>query len=717
MEEFDMEKIQYNSIDITARNIPSGMSRRSFLKRFGGGVVIAVALADFAMIEEAMAQQYPDDFNAYLRVGTDGRITCYTGKIEMGQGIITSLAQMMAEELDVSPMKVDMVMGDTDLCPYDRGTWGSQSTRIFGPAMRSAAAEARAVLLAMASEKLGVSEDQLEVNDGVVKVKGKKNSVTYADLTKGTKIVRSLDKKPALKDPKDFKVIGKSMKRTDSLLKVTGQAKYSGDYKLPGMVYAKILRPPSHAAKLKKLDVSAVANDREVQLVQDGDLVAVLHTDPETAEKYLAKIKAEYEVPPTQLNEHTIFDHLLKSAPEGTVVKEVGNLGSDKSTGQTDVESTYLDGYVAHAPMEPHTALAVLENGKMKVWASTQNPFGLKESIAQTLNMEADKVQVLQVFVGGGFGGKSSNGQAIEAARLAKLSGKPVMVAWTRREEFFYDTFRPAAVVKIKSSAQPDGKITHWDYGVYFAGQRGAEHFYDIPNSKTVAFNTGWQAPAVHPFGTGAWRAPANNTNSFARESQINIMAAKIGMDPVEFRFKNLKDERMIRTLKAAVEKFGWKPIKSPSGKGWGVACGVDAGSYVALMAQVDVDKSTGKVLVERVVVAQDMGLVINPQGATIQAEGCVNMGLGYALTEDVLFTGGEVRNRNFDTYEIPKFSWTPKIETVLLDLPYEPPQGGGEPAIIVMGALVANAIYDAVGIRLYQMPMNPERALAALRS
>ena len=447
-------------------------------------------------------------------------------------------------------------------------------------------------------------------------------------------------------------------------------------------------------------------------------MIAVLHEDPEIAENYLGKIKAEYDTPASSINENTIFDHLLQVAPEGTLISEGGNLNDGKNQAVDYFEEKYLDGYVAHSPMEPHTALAVMENGKMKVWASTQNPFGLKSSIAQELNLKEENVQVLQVFIGGGFGGKSSNGQAVEAARLAKITNKPVVVAWTRREEFFNDTFRPAAVIKINSGCQKDGKLTLWDYGVYFAGQRGAQHFYDIPNHKTVAYNSGWTAPAgAHPFATGAWRAPSNNTNSFARESQINIMAAKIGMDPVEFRFKNLKDERMIRTLKAAVKKFGWTSIKSPSGKGLGVACGVDAGAYVALMAKVKVDKSTGKVTVERVVVAQDMGLVINPQGATIQAEGCVTMGLGYALSEDIQFTGGEIHNRNFDSYEIPRFSWTPKIEVELLDLPNEPAQGGGEPAIIVMGALIANAIYDAVGVRLYQMPMTPERIIKELKS
>lgn len=705
-------------IDLSEGSIPKGMSRRSFLKRLGGGVVIVVALSDFEVLEGAINQQYPTDFNAYLIVGEDGRVSCYTGKIEMGQGVITSLAQMMAEELDVALSDVDMVMGDTDLCPYDRGTWGSQTTRIFGPALRSAAAGARAVLLQLASEHMKISVNLLEVNEGIVYETGNKNNlVSYAELTKGTKIVKSLEEKPRLKNPKDFKIIGKSFLRADSPEKVTGRAQYAGDIRVPGMVYAKILRPPAHGAKMAKLDLSAVENSKEVELIREGELIAVLHEDPEIAEKYLNKIKADYDVPKSSLNENTIFDHLIKVAPEGSVLSEGGNLDKGKKDSEELFENKYLDGYVAHATIEPHTALAVMDGGKMKVWASTQNPFGLKSSIAKALNLKEANVQVLQVFVGGGFGGKSSNGQAMEAARLAKICGKPVMVAWTRREEFFNDTFRPAAVVKINSGCKRNGQITRWDYGVYFAGQRGAQQFYNIPNHKTVAFNSGWRATGAHPFATGAWRAPSNNTNTFARESQINMMAARIGMDPVDFRLKNLNDSRMIRTLKAALDKFGWTSIKSPSGKGWGVACGADAGSYVALMAKVNVNKTTGKVDVKRVVIAQDMGLVINPQGATIQAEGCVTMGLGYALTEDIQFTGGEIHNRNFDSYEIPRFSWTPKIETVLLDLPNEPAQGGGEPAIICMGALIANAIYDAIGVRLFQMPMTPERVLEGITS
>jgi CO/xanthine dehydrogenase Mo-binding subunit len=325
-------------------------------------------------------------------------------------------------------------------------------------------------------------------------------------------------------------------------------------------------------------------------------------------------------------------------------------------------------------------------------------------------------VRVITPFVGGGFGGKTLNTQAVEAARLAKMTGKPVQVAWSRAEEFFYDTYRPAAVVKISSGIDESGKIVFWDYDVYFAGERGAQQFYAIPHHRTAAHGSGWQGPpGSHPFATGPWRAPANNTNSFARESHIDIMAAMAGMDPVEFRLKNLTDSRMIRVLRTAVERFGWTPAKGPSGRGYGVACGSDSGTYVCLVAEVAVDAQKGKVQVKRVVCAQDMGLVINPQGALLQVEGCITMGLGYALTEEIHFKGGRILATNFDSYEIPRFSWLPKIDTVFIEAKDSPPQGGGEPAIICMGAVLANAIYDATGARLLQLPMIPERVKEAM--
>ena len=693
------------------------IDRRDFLKNLGGGIIILFSATKFPLLHGmAMpSEQAQPDLNAYLRIGEDGRVSCFTGKIEMGQGVITSLAQELADELDVSLDSIDMVMGDTDLCPYDQGTWGSMTTRFFGPQLRAAGAEARGVLIELASEKLELPADRLIVKNGVIyDSKKQKKKITYAELTKGEKIVRILSEKPPVKDPSMHQVIGQPVFRRDALEKVTGKAKYAGDFQFPGLLYAKILRPPAHGAKLKSVDVTRAEKMEGVMVVQDDDLIAVLHENPDTADEALSKIKAEFEIEPSKVNSETIFEYLVNSASESDIVSEGGNLEEGHKLSDLIIEGQYNDGYKAHAAIEPHAATAIMEGERIVIWASTQTPFGIRSEVAEALNVPEQNVRIMQTFIGGGFGGKVSGGQVIEAARLTKLTGRPVQVVWTRREVFFYDTFRPAAVVKITSGMTNSGKVTLWDYLVYFAGSRGSQHFFDVPHHKTESLDSG--SVETHPFATGPWRAPANNTNTWARESHIDMMASKAGIDPLEFRLSNMKDERMIRVLKAAADKFGWTPAKIPSGRGYGIACGSDAGTYIAHIAEVKVDKSTGHVQVIRVVCAQEMGLVINPQGAIIQVEGCITMGLGYALAEDVVFDGGKIMTRNYDTYEVPKFSWTPEIETVLVDAKDTPPQGGGEPAIICMGGVIANAIFDACGARVYQLPMTPERILEAMK-
>jgi isoquinoline 1-oxidoreductase len=697
------------------------LSRRDFLKLLGGGIVVVVSFGESSLLQQEARRRspgYPEDFNAYLRIGEDGRVTCFTGKIEMGQGPITSLPQMLAEELDVSLDSVDIVMGDTDLCPWDMGTFGSLTTRNFGPALRAAGAEARGVLLELAAERLKVPVDQLQVKNGVVFNKTRRgDKVTYAELARGQKIERHLAEKPPLKDVSQWTIAGKPQLRRDSLEKVTGKALYAGDVRLPGILYAKILRPPAHGAKLQALDTSEAEKIAGVKVIRDQDLVAVLHELPDIAEAALAKVKADFELPKSDLDDKNIFDHLLKSNPEGKVVAQAGDLKTGETLASTLFDETYFNSYVAHATIETHTALARFEENKMTIWASTQTPFRLKEEVAQTLGLPPENVRVLPPFVGAGFGGKTRNIQAVQAARLAKIAGKPVQVAWSRADEFFNDSFRPAAVVKIKSGIDASGKIVLWDYVVYFAGERSSQQFYDVPHHRTtVCGEWGGGAASAHPFAVGAWRAPASNTNTYARESQVDIMASKAGIDPLEFRMKNLANERMKKVLKAAAGKFGWTPIKAPSGKGWGLVCADYLGTYIATIAEVEVDKNTGRVQVKRVVCAQDMGQVINPEGATIQIEGCIMMGLGYALTEEVHFKGREVLDLNFDTYELPRFSWLPKIDTVLVRSNDLPPSGGGEPAIINMGGVIANAIYDSTGARLFQLPMTPARIKAALQ-
>jgi isoquinoline 1-oxidoreductase len=693
------------------------LNRRDFLKIVGRGIVILLSVGDFSILEsQGRGQPLPEDFNAFLRIAEDGSVTGYTGKVELGQGVITSLAQMLADELDVNLDSVHMILGDTDLCPWDMGTFGSMTTRFFGPPFRAAAAEAREVLLHLASERLQAPVDRLQVKDGVVyDTSQTQNKVSYGELATGQKIAKHLDG-TAVKTASDFNIIGMPVLRRDSLEKVTGKALYAGDIREPGMLYARILRPPAHSAQLISVDTSGVKKIGGAQVIEDGDLIAVLHEDPEMAAEAIKQVRAQFEKAQSTVDDKTIFDFLLSVAPEGDVVSQEGILSEGEGMSKLVVEKTYLDGYVAHAPIEPHTTTAKIENGRVIIRASTQTPFTLKSQAARTLGLPEDKVRVIPPFVGGGFGGKTSNQEAIEAVRLAQLTGKPVQVAWTRAEEFFYDTFRPAAVVKIKAGATDSGQVSLWDYSVYFAGERGSQHYYDIPHHRTTVYSSSWRgAPGTHPFATGAWRAPSNNTNTFARESHIDILAAGAGVDPLEFRLNNLKDKRMIGVLKEAADRFGWTKAKAPSGRGYGISTGIDAGTYVVHMAEVEVDKKTGHVQVKRIVCTQDMGLSINPEGSKIQMEGCITMGLGYALTEEVRFKGGEILDKNFDTYEIPRFSWLPDIETYILDKKNETAQGGGEPAIIGMGAVIANAIFDAVEARVLQLPMTPERVLAAM--
>ncbi len=701
------------------------MDRREFVKLLGGGIVVFVNLGPIVKSNSRAPLQfqrgYPEDINAYLHIAADGKVTLFSGKIEMGQGVMTSLTQMAAEDLAVSLDNIEIVMGDTDTCPYDMGTFGSLTTRMFGPAVRAAAAKARLVLTDLAAERLGAPRNSLMVENGVVFVEGDRNRrVTYGELARGQEITHTVDERAVLRAVADFTEMGESAKRLDGIEKVTGAAAYAGDIRRPGMLYARVVRPPAHGATMTRVDTSAADTMSGVTVVNEDGMVALLAADPETAEKALKSVKADFDVPTPRVETETIFDHLVEAAPSPATPEQAGDLDAGRSASTRKFSQTYYNSYVAHAPMEPHTAVAEIVDGKATVWSSTQAPFGQQSTIARAIGFNEDDVRVITPYVGGGFGGKVDGIQAVEAARLAKITGKPVQVAWTRAEEFFYDTFRPAAVLKIESGVDGDGRITLWDYQVYGAGTRGSDVFYDIPHHKVRVYGE-WRGDnsGYHPFGVGAWRAPAANSNRFAAEQQIEIMAAALGMDALEFRLKNIKDRRMLNVLEAVAEAYGWQSRVAPrrDGRGRGLGCGIDAGTYVALAADVTVDRDTGAVQVDRVVCAQDMGVVVNPEGSRMQMEGCIAMGLGYVFSEEVRFQGGKILDSNFGTYHLARFSQMPEIETVFVSNDELSPQGGGEPAIINMGAVVANAIFDATGARMYRLPMTPERVLEAIRA
>ncbi|MCA1734327.1 MAG: molybdopterin-dependent oxidoreductase, partial [Acidobacteria bacterium] len=405
---------------------------------------------------------------------------------------------------------------------------------------------------------------------------------------------RLVDEKAILRSVKEFKVMGQSPKRLDGADKVTGRAEYAGDIRRPGMLHARILRPPVHGAKAKSVDVSRARALTGVKVVEDGDLIAALHEDPEIAERALGLIRAEWDAPEAAFGTETVHEYFEQIAKEGEVRFSRGDVAARRE-GEQLFEATYRTPYKAHAPIEPHTAVAEWNDGKVTVWAGTQSPFGLRDRLVRELGLDESRARVITPYLGGGFGGKSSAGQGLEAARLSKLAGRPVMVAWTRGEEFFYDTFDPAGVVKIVSAIDAEGKMTLWDYRVWASGNRAAELFYDAPHASiTTLMSRGTPGAGSHPFAVGPWRAPGAGTNVFARESQIDIMAAAAKIDPLEFRLRNTSEERVVNTLKAAAGAFGWKSAAGPSGQGRGIAIGYDSGTYAAIAASVTVDRKTG---------------------------------------------------------------------------------------------------------------------------
>ena len=694
------------------------MRRRDFLKAAGltGLFLFFRGRAQAAPLVAARPEEYPEDFNAYLRIGADGRVGCFVGKVELGQGIMTALAVLAAEELDVDPERVDMLMGDTDLCPLDSGTGGSLSTWQFGPVLRGAAAEARAVLLELAAERLGARPADLGVEDGVVSVQGSpERRVTYGELVQGRRIERHLGRvRP--KDLSSLRLVGRSAPRKDAREKVTGTARYAADFGLPGTLHACVVRPPAHGLALTTLDASGAERIPGVRVVRDGALAAVLHEQPDVARQALARVRAQFAGAEPAQDSQSLYRHLVERGPELQVAAQRGDLKAAESRATDVVTGEYRNAYVAHATLEPHTSVARWEGGRMTVWTSTQTPWRIRRDVAKVLGLADDRVRVITPYVGGGFGGKLVGPDAVEAARLARqVPGRPVQLAWSRREDFFLDTFRPAAVVKLRSGLDRRGHVTFWDYQVYGINHAEAEYAYDFPATRYLATGASSGTRGLHPLPTGAWRAPGANTNTFARESHLDATAARAGIDPLAFRLRHASDARLIRLLEAVAKQFGWVSGPAPSGRGAGLACGAWRGTLVATMAQVAVARATGAVKVERVVTAVDLGQVVNPDGARQQVEGAITMGLGYALSEEVRFRGGRVLDENFDTYRIPRFTDLPKIEVVLIDDPGLPAQGLGEPPIVTMGAVLANAIFDAVGARVCDLPMTPERVLAAM--
>jgi nicotinate dehydrogenase subunit B len=710
--------ISENSLDLERYELTAppryhfDVDRREFFRFLGAGVLIVSVLKDAHAIQEsggngAQSASLPKEISAWLHIGEDGGVTVYTGKVEVGQNIRTSLTQAVAEELHVPVSAITMVMGDTKLTPYDRGTFGSRTTPEMNLQLRKVASAARDTLIVLAASQWQVDRKRLTAADGKVTDSEGKRSVEYAALVKGKQLTETLPADDPLIPATQWTVAGQPLPKINGRDFVTGKHRYPSDQKLPDMLYGKVLRPASFGATLSSLDTKEAEKIPGVVVVHDGNFVGVAAPTTEIAARALTAIRAEWKSPP-QISNKELFEYLKKNPAEGggpidsPFRHETGSMDKALASADYHLEQTYTTNYIAHCPLEPRAALAQWSGDDLTVWTGTQRPFGVRTELAQAFRLPEERVRVLMPDTGSGYGGKHTGETAIEAARLARAAKRPVKVMWTREEEFTWAYFRPAAVIDINCAMRKDGKITGWEVHNYNSGAAGIPTFYDIENQR-VEFH-----PAHSPLRQGSYRALAATANHFARESFMDELAHMVKMDPLEFRLKNLKNERLRAVFEAAAKKFGWGQAKTSAGQGFGMGGGFEKGGNVATCAEVSVNKKSGEVKVVRLVTAFECGAIVNPDGLRNQLEGANIMALGGALFEAIEFANGQIMNGRFSDYRLPRFSDVPALETVMIDRKDLPSAGAGESSLVGVAPAIANAIFDASGVRLRSLPLVP---------
>jgi nicotinate dehydrogenase subunit B len=681
------------------------LDRREFFKLLGAGVLVVSAMRQSSAQESgrgvARGESVPQDIDAWLHIGENGRVTVYTGKVEVGQNIRTSLSQAVSEELRVAIRNIELVMGDTQVTPFDMGTFGSRTTPTMNLQLRKVSAAARDLLIGLAAEQWRVDRQSLIAEDGKVSDPQSKRSIEYAALVKGRQLTQSLPAEDPLTPAAKWTVLAQSAPKIEGRDFVTGKHRYPSDQKLAEMWYGRVLRPPSFGATLTAVDLSK-AEKLGAIAVRDGNFVGVAAPTSELAKAAISAISAEWKEE-SQPSSRELFGYLRKNAePDSGERQESGNVDQALAAGAHRLRQTYTIAYIAHVPLEPRAALAKWEGESLTVWTGTQRPFGVRGELADAFRMPEEKVRVLMPDTGSAYGGKHSGEAAIEAARLARAAKRPVKLTWTREEEFTWAYFRPAGVIDVSSATNADGLITAWEFHNYNSGSAGIRTFYEIPNQRIVFHET------KSPLRQGSYRALAATANHFARESHMDELAHELKMDPLEFRMKNLKNERLRAVFQAAAEKFGWAKRQRTPGRGCGMGGGFEKLGNVATFAEVHVNRASGEVKIVRIVSAFECGAIVNPDNLRNQIEGANIQGIGGALFEAIEFENGKILNGRMSRYRVPRFSDLPVIETVLLDRKDIPSAGAGECPLIGLAPAIANAIFDATGVRLRALPLVP---------
>ena len=687
-------------------------NRRQFIKVFSGGIALLVPMSTLLVASGQQEQgesgrgrfdqRVPNDIGAWIHIDEAGVISVFTGKVELGQNIRTSLAQAVAEELHVPIDAIRMVMADTDLVPFDAGTFGSRSIPFMAPQLRKAAAAARETLVALAAEQLKVAPTDLRIVNARFVNHDASKSLSFADVAKGQKLVKAIPADVAITAVKDWTITGKSVPKVGARDFVSGKHKYTSDVKRPGMLFGRVVRPATLNSTLVSADTKAAAAISGVTIVRDGDFIGITAADPSLLMRAERAIAVHWKAP-GQPGAAQLFEQLKReSTPSrGGGGRPVGSIAEGMAQADKKLSQSYTVAYIAHAPLEPRAAVAEWKDNKLTVWTGTQRPFGVRGELAEAFHIPEETVRVIVPDTGSGYGGKHTGECAIEAARLARASGKPVRLVWTREEEFTWAYFRPAGVIEVSSGVKNDGTVTAWEFHNYNSGASAIQSKYAFPNQNIQFHNS------KSPLRQGSYRGLAATANHFAREVHMDELAQLVGMDAVEFRLKNMQDQRLRAVLEAAAKSFGWG-AKKQAGRGSGIACGFEKGSYIATAAEVSVDPKTKKVKLERVVASFECGAIVNPVHLHNQVEGAVVQAIGGALFEAIDFQNGQILNPKFSRYRVPRFSDMPKIEIVLLDRKDLPSAGAGETPIVGLAPAVSSAIFEATGQRLRALPLVP---------
>jgi len=760
---------------MTRHETLANFSRRSLLKA-GGALIVSIAApgtfdlarADDAFAVAAKPPLTPDQLSSFIAVNADGTVAAYFGKMDMGQGLFVAVGQIVAEELDVPFANVKVLMGDTATSVNQGGASGSTGIQEGGKQMRMAAAEARRVLVAMAADRLGVGPDQLTVTDGVVHVAGDPaKKASYAELIGGRFFNVHLDwngkygnplyapGKAQPKDPKDHKVVGQPIKRQDIAPKVFARENFVTDIRVPGMVHGRMIRPAVAGAVPVKVDENSIKDIPSAKVVWNNAFLGVVADNEWDAIKAAEKLKVEWSnAPPPFPPQASLYDHIRQATPRKREVegKQVGNVDDAFKTAARVIEAEYEWPFQSHSSMGPACALVEIKDGKVTCWSGTQKSHFVRAGLAAILQTPEDNVHVIWTPGPGSYGRNDADDAAMDAAVLAKAVGRPVRVQYMRNQGTGWDPKGPASIHKARAAIDAAGNVVAYDFlskgfsrvdvdtngskpydtlagqtlGVELKSGDGfgiPAESYDFANKRTAWETIPPLLDRASPLRSSHLRDPVGPQIHFASESFMDEVAAALNVDAVEFRLRYVKDPRDAAVIKAAAEKAGWQsrpsPRKDQAGEkvsGRGIAYAQRNGTRVAMIAEVDIDRRNGKIWVRRFTVAHDCGQIINPDGVRMTVEGNVVHGISRTLWEEVKFDAKTVTSVDWLTYPILDITETPEqIDVVLIDHPEIAPSGAGEPSSRPVAAAIANAVFDATGVRIRRVPFSPDRVKSAL--